>query len=151
MQRQHEFDQNPYAQDVFSQPVLGYARGTVNNYIAPPLLLFLGGAMALEAAPIAIKLSSSALQGAAEGAQNPTLREIVTRLYQAQDRIPGGTAGAIRNHLATGEWISNSGHFIKTAERLAQLGKLIQSGTLSATDMAIAKSIAADLRNALGR
>lgn len=42
---------NPYAQAVFSQPVIGYARNTVNNYIAPPLLTFLSFAVpgALEA------------------------------------------------------------------------------------------------------
>lgn len=30
---------------VLSQPVLGYARNTVNNYIAPPLMIFLGFAV----------------------------------------------------------------------------------------------------------
>jgi len=42
---------NSLAQGVFSQPVIGYARGTVQNYIAPPLLGFLTVAVpgALEA------------------------------------------------------------------------------------------------------
>jgi RHS repeat-associated protein len=36
---------NFFAQGVVSQPVLGYARGTANNYIAPPLLGFLSFAV----------------------------------------------------------------------------------------------------------
>ncbi len=36
---------NSFAQGVFSQPVIGYARGTVNNYIAPPLMTFLSFAV----------------------------------------------------------------------------------------------------------
>jgi len=39
--REPEDDLNWRARVVFSQPVIGYARNTVNNYIAPPLMTFL--------------------------------------------------------------------------------------------------------------
>jgi predicted RNA binding protein YcfA (HicA-like mRNA interferase family) len=58
---------NQFAQGVFSQPVIGYARGTVENYIAPPLLTFLSFATpGLLATPMPEITSLGLLKSAAQ-------------------------------------------------------------------------------------
>jgi hypothetical protein len=84
------------------------------------------------------------------GASSPALLNLVNRLYQAQDEIPGGTAGAVRNEVMTGEFI-NGGHAIKASEMITALTKLINSGELSGSDQMIAGHIISDLKNSLGR
>jgi hypothetical protein len=78
------------------------------------------------------------------------LLNLINRLYQAQDEIPGGTAGAVRNEVMTGEYI-NGGHSIKAAEMITALQNLIKSGQLSGSDQTIAGHIISDLKNSLGR
>jgi RHS repeat-associated protein len=105
---------------------------------------------AVAAAPIASGIARWGLQRLAMAAENPELKEIVSRLYQASDKIPGGTAGAVENEVSTGEYISG-GHAIKAAERITQLTRLINSGELSGSDSTIAGHILSSLQNALGR
>jgi hypothetical protein len=90
------------------------------------------------------------LQRLAMGATSPALLNLINRLYQAQDEIPGGTAGAVRNEVATGEFI-NGGHAIKAQEMITALTKLINSGELSGSDQMIAGHIISDLKNSLGK
>jgi RHS repeat-associated protein len=90
------------------------------------------------------------LQRLAIGASSPALLNLINRLYQAQDEIPGGTAGAVRNEVMTGEYI-NGGHSIKAAEMITALQNLIKSGQLSGSDQTIAGHIISDLKNSLGR
>ena len=59
-------------------------------------------------------------------ASSPARPNLINRLYQAQDEIPGGTAGAVRNEVSTGEFI-NGGHSIKAQEMITALTKLINS------------------------
>jgi hypothetical protein len=80
---------------------------------------------------------------------NPRLQRIVDALFQTTDRLPGGTAGAVRYERLTGEMLSPSGHSIKAAQRITQLTKLLQQGQLSAEDRAVAEQLIRDLDNAL--
>jgi RHS repeat-associated protein len=45
-------------------------------------------------------------------AESPALQEIIGDLYKESDKLPGGTAGAVRYELRTGERLSPKGHFI---------------------------------------
>ena len=90
------------------------------------------------------------LQRLAIGASSPALLNLINRLYQVQDEIEGGTAGAVRNEVMTGEYI-NGGHSIKAAEMITALQNLIKSGQLSGSDQTIAGHIISDLKNSLGR
>ncbi len=90
------------------------------------------------------------LQRLAFGASSPALLNLINRLYQAQDEIAGGTAGAVRNELLTGEYI-NVGHIIKAQEMVNALNNQIDSGELSAGDVRIARLLIADLKSSLGK
>jgi RHS repeat-associated protein len=82
-------------------------------------------------------------------AESSALQEIVNQLYKTTDTVPGGTAGAVRQEIETGEAVGGKFHSIKAAERARQLEKLINAGTLSTTDTTLAKAILQDLWNAL--
>ena len=90
------------------------------------------------------------LQRLAMGASSPALMNLINHLYQAQDEIPGGTAGAVRNEVMTGEFI-NGGHTIKASEMISALTNLINSGQLGGSDKMIARLIISDLKSSLGR
>jgi RHS repeat-associated protein len=109
-----------------------------------------GAGMTAEAAPVATGIARWGLQRLAMSATAPALVNLINRLYQAQDEIPGGTAGAVRNEVMTGEYI-NGGHAIKASEMITALQNLVKSGTLSGSDQMIAGHIISDLKNSLGR
>lgn len=73
---------NAFAQGVFSQPVVGYARNTVQNYIAPPLLGFL----------------MFAVPGALE-AGGPEIASILKSAAQSLPKLGGMTREAAREAL----------------------------------------------------
>ncbi len=137
--------------DVEAAANIAGATGPVVNGLGWATVAFVGGAMVVEAAPVVISAARNALPRLASAAQNPELKDIVARLYQTTDKIPGGTAGAIRDEVATGQYINQAGHFIKAAERITQLERLVNSGALSGSDLMIAGHILNDLKNALGR
>ena len=92
------------------------------------------------------------LQRLAMGASSPALLNLINRLYQAQDELPGGTAGALRNEVSTGEYITYlGGHAEKAENTIRALQKLINSGELSGSDQMIAGHIISDLKNSLGK
>jgi len=82
-------------------------------------------------------------------AADPRLQNFINMLFQVTDQMPGGTAGAVRYEIRTGELLSDAGHSIKAQEIINGLQKLVNSGTLSQTDTATAKGLIEDLRSAL--
>jgi len=81
---------------------------------------------------------------------NPKLEEIVNELFQATDRIPGGTAGAVRYEGATGDLLSPAGHAQDAADTIKQLNTFLKNNTgISSNDQAVAKELIRDLQNAL--
>jgi RHS repeat-associated protein len=145
-----DFWPNPYGQQVSKQ--MGQNANQAMPYIAGGGILAAGAAVgpvvALETGPMIGGLSRQALQRIVSQVQNSDLKELVSRLYQEQDKIPGGTAGAIENGIEEGRFISQGGHVIKAAGRLRSLNTLIRSGALHGRDLAIAKWIASSLRDA---
>jgi RHS repeat-associated protein len=112
-------------------------------------------------------IASIGLEGAAEAANtralvaelslmkpnvtNPKLAEIVNELFQTTDKLPGGTAGAVRWEMRTGELLSPKGHFQEAVELVTQLDRFLKNNPgISANDQGVAKELIRDLQNALG-
>jgi hypothetical protein len=73
-------------------------------------------------------------------AEGKELQAIIDQLYRLGDKIPGGTAGAVR---------TEGTHLIKAAERARQLQKAIALGKFTGKDLTLAKALVIDLANAL--
>jgi RHS repeat-associated protein len=78
-------------------------------------------------------------------AESAELKRIIDLMFKTRDRIPGGTAGAIRHELTTGELMSKAGHSIKGAELANKLRDLLAGGTLSEKDFILARALMNDL------
>ena len=149
------YPDSPNTDPNWGNNVQGYATlGAANkavNYAAIGTAAVFGGVAAAAVGPeAAVAVGRWGLQRLAIGASSPALLNLINRLYQAQDEISGGTAGAVRNEVMTGEYI-NGGHSIKAAEMITALQRLIGSGELSGSDQTIAAHIISDLKNSLGR
>lgn len=64
--------------------------------------------------------------------------------------MPGGTAGAIRQELATGKAVGGKFHFEKGATELRALAKVLSSKDISAAEWTAAQALYNDLRQAFG-
>ena len=148
-----DFWPNPYGQQVSRQ--MGQNANQAMPYITGGAIVAAGAAAApaviLETGPAVGGLSRAVLQRFVSQAENPALKDIVSRLYQATDQVPGGTAGAIRNGVDTGEFLSEGGHVMKASQRIVQLNKLIKGGALTGRDLVIARWVLSDLKNSVGR
>jgi RHS repeat-associated protein len=82
---------------------------------------------------------------------NPQLENIVNELFQATDKLPGGTAGAVRYESMTGDLLSPAGHFQKAADVIEGVQNLLKSGNLSFNDQQVARELIRDLSSALGK
>jgi len=92
------------------------------------------------------------LANVAEGvrrATNPRLQRTIDALFQSTDIVPGGTAGAIRRELRTGELIGGKSHILKGQERVRNLQKILKEENLSSSDRDIAELLIEDLQAAL--
>lgn len=82
-------------------------------------------------------------------ARDPELKAIVDRLFKPGDRLPGGTAGALRHEAARGELLSRAGHAQKAREHLRALNHLLKNGRPDPADRAAAEALRSDLQHAL--
>jgi len=83
-------------------------------------------------------------------ATNKELQGIVDKLYQNTDTIPGGTAGAVRQELATGQQVAGHWHSQDAADTLNQLTNFLKKNQgLSSYDQNLVKSLMQDLIDAL--
>ena len=97
-------------------------------------------------------LTAKAMEEAAEAipkASNPALQRTIDALFQPTDRLPGGTAGAIRHELETGELVGGRSHLIKGADRIRNLERIMRRENLSPADRATAQRLLHDLQDAL--
>jgi RHS repeat-associated protein len=79
------------------------------------------------------------------------LAEIVEELFQATDKVPGGTAGAVRYEAMTGDMLSPAGHAQEAGDIVRQLNTYLKNNPgISSNDQAIAKELIRDLSNSLG-
>ena len=83
-------------------------------------------------------------------AESQALKNQIVELYRPGSTIgDGGTADALRYEISTGNKVGGKGHYIKAKERVQSLKRLINSGTLSANDVKIAKELIDDLEDAM--
>jgi RHS repeat-associated protein len=81
---------------------------------------------------------------------NPELEEIVNELFQVTDKLPGGTAGAVRYESMTGDLLSPAGHAQEAGDIVRQLDTFLKNNAgISTNDQAVAKELIRDLQNAL--
>ena len=111
------------------------------------------GAFAILAVP-----GTAALFGAGEllvpvapVVSNPNLQRVVRELFKSSDRLPGGTAGALRSEALTGRMLSRSptGHIQAGLERLGRLRAVLTRSGLSTRDTDTALRLQRDLENQL--
>ena len=81
---------------------------------------------------------------------SPAAQNLVNSLFKANDRIPGGTAGAIRHTARTGELVRGTDHIRKGAEAVNRITTLQRSGQLNPLDARNLDVIQRDLLGALG-
>jgi hypothetical protein len=82
-------------------------------------------------------------------ATNPALRRTISALFRRGDRIPGGTAGAIRQEAASGTAVGGRFQLQKGIERIRNLENILAREELSAADRAVAEQLLSDLRSAV--
>lgn len=83
-------------------------------------------------------------------AQNQSLKNQIAELYRPGAKIgDGGTADALRYEIKTGKLVGGRSHYLKAKERVRALTKLVNSGSLSASDKKIAQDLIDDLNDAL--
>jgi hypothetical protein len=82
-------------------------------------------------------------------ATNPRLQGALSELFRAQDRVPGGTAGALKYEKLTGELLSRTGHEIKARQRIGQLRSIRDREELDPADRRLLDDLLHDLQHAL--
>jgi hypothetical protein len=144
---------NPFAQGVFSQinrmPIKKFIGAVYGSSVVIGLT---GGAAINLLGDAAIGEGVTALnipQPIVADATSPALQETLDALYQATDKLYGGTSGAVRYEEATGELMSKAGHAQKAQEMVVRLTRLLKSGNLSPRDQQIARFALRQLADAL--
>jgi RHS repeat-associated protein len=140
------------------------ARNTLNNkHVAingRPAWMALWGksdaeVLALYAAYMAASASGHAPTipdpfGGKPNVTDPGLQEIVDHMWQPGDKVPGGTAGAVRWERETGQLLSPKGHVQDASDTIGELNNFLKTNPgISASDQATAKELIRDLQNAL--
>lgn len=87
--------------------------------------------------------------GTAPKVANPKLKNAMSSLFRRSDKIPGGTAGAIRSEKATGGLVGGKSHVIKGEQSIRRLERIIKQEPLNSSDRRIAEEVIRDLRDAL--
>ncbi len=83
-------------------------------------------------------------------ASNQRLRDTIDALFQPGDSIHGGTAGAIRNELRTGQPTGGLFHSDKGLNTINRLRRILVNEPLTPQDRLTAERILYDLQRALG-
>jgi hypothetical protein len=80
--------------------------------------------------------------------RSKALRKYLRILYQETDKMPGGTAAALREEARTGKPVGNSFHEVKAIGVENGLGSLVESNELPTRyDRLVARAALADLSN----
>jgi len=78
-----------------------------------------------------------------------TTQRVIQELFRANARLPGGTAGAVRHEVRTGELVGGKSHIRKAIERRRQLQQFLRRVDLSDQDRTTAQRLLDDLHAAL--
>ncbi|MFH1947123.1 MAG: RHS repeat-associated core domain-containing protein [Candidatus Magasanikbacteria bacterium] len=88
-------------------------------------------------------LSSNERNLISNAINNEKLRNVFNKLYQATDKIPGGTAGSL------GQIVGGSNHLQKAQDSVNALWKIINTPNLIKSDIQIAQTLLDQLINAM--
>jgi hypothetical protein len=124
--------------------------GAVEDQTWDIIGLLIPGRIGKEA--IAGSLTARATAEAAEAiprAANARLQRTIDALFQPTDRIPGGTAGAMRHELQTGDRVGGTFHSMKGQNSINRLRNILREEKLSPADRATAQRLMHDLQDAL--
>jgi hypothetical protein len=84
------------------------------------------------------------------GVENQKLVRIINKLYQKSDTIPGGTIGAVKNEIQTGELTKGTNHLLQRApEAIRALQKVIANPSTNSADANKAQTLIKAMQNAL--
>ena len=104
-----------------------------------------------ELIPVARRLSAPKGILTKPTADNPALRRAIDSMYKPGDRIPGGSAGAVRYEDATGKPIKGKYHREKAENSLGRLRNIMRKQQLSPQDQKTAQLLIRDLEDAIGK
>jgi RHS repeat-associated protein len=123
------------------------ALGAVTTAI--PAAAIGGGALVAGAGGQSFLLPMGGGMAAAMSAvQNPALREALNQIYRWQDKIAGGTAGAVRFTQQTGRLVGGSDHLGKLANSIGRLQNILSKEVLSPSDRNLAQAVLTQLKAA---
>jgi hypothetical protein len=88
------------------------------------------------------------MAAAMSAVQNPALREALNQIYRWQDKIAGGTAGAVRFTQQTGRLVGGSDHLGKLANSIGRLQNILSKEALSPLDRNLAQAVLTQLKAA---
>jgi RHS repeat-associated protein len=142
---------NGWAKGPTPEQYAAYMRsGAVEDASWDIVMLLLPGKISKEGieAGLTAKAAKEALE-AIPSAANPRLQRAIDALFQSTDKMPGGTAGAIRHELSTGELVGGSSHLMKGEERIRSLQRIMREEKLNPKDRGTAQRLMHDLQSAM--
>jgi RHS repeat-associated protein len=80
---------------------------------------------------------------------DPDAQRLVDWLFQESDRLPGGTAGAVRYELINNDTVGGQSHVEKAENAIKWAQRLLKSGNLSFNDQTKLRGMIQELRDAL--
>jgi RHS repeat-associated protein len=96
------------------------------------------------------RLLGRARENLLQQAQDPRLRDAINQLYRPNARVgTGSSMDAFRFEQSTGQLLSRTGHGQKLLDRRAQLQRLLDDTSLSASDKQLVKDVLIDIQGAL--
>jgi hypothetical protein len=102
-----------------------------------------GGVLSYLTGPAAAELTTVRFSNPyAPVVENARLQGTINQLFRTGDKIPGGTAGAIR---------AEGSHIQKGMDRIKELQRILKTENLSASDRAAAERVTKDLEDAMRR
>jgi hypothetical protein len=81
--------------------------------------------------------------------KDPDLNNILEQLFRQSDRVPGGTAGAVRNEYNTSLPTGGKFHLQKAQDSIRALNRILKRADLDPVDRATAEAVVKDLQNAV--
>lgn len=149
--QQTSVDLSPFASDVIAGVNASHPGDFIAGVAGASVIAGTGVGLGLYATSAGAGLTTLTISAATAGplVTDPDLERIVNWMFQVTDRLPGGTAGAVRYELMTGDTVGGSSHLQKASDIIQGLTRLLKSGQLSLNDQITARALIQELQGAL--
>lgn len=125
-------------------------QGFINAFAATaPVVGTVGGLLAPVIGMSGLTTLSISSATAGPLVTDPDAQRLVNWLFQEADRLPGGTAGAVRYELMNNDTVGGVSHIQKAEDAIAWAQRLLKSGNLSFNDQLKVRAMIQELVNAL--